>query len=191
MKIWRLSSTACLTLAALLVTNLPSFSPAAAAETLKLDEKASKITFVGTKPDGKHEGGFKSFEVTAVADAEQAENSKLEIVIDAGSLWSDDPKLTNHLKNPDFFDVRKHSKITFASSQIEEGDEEGTIVISGKMKMLDKEVEVKIPAKVEMTETMIKLDADFKIDRTKWGMTYGEGRIDKDVSIKATLTFSR
>jgi len=162
-----------------------------AAEKLKLDDKASKITFVGTKPEGKHEGGFKVFEITAVADTEDASQSELEIVIQADSLWSDDPKLTNHLKNPDFFDVRKHPKITFKSASIQEGEEPDTIVIEGKMQMLGKEVEIKIPADVEMTEKAITLKAEFKIDRTKWGMSYGEGKIDKDVSIHATLVLLR
>lgn len=162
-----------------------------AAEKLKLDKDASKITFVGTKPEGKHEGGFKAFEITAVADTEDASKSELEIVIQADSLWSDDPKLTNHLKNPDFFDVRKHTKIIFKSSSIQEGEEPDTVVIEGKMQMLDKEVEVKIPAGVEMTEKSITLKAEFKIDRTKWGMSYGEGKIDKDVTIQATLVMLR
>ncbi len=162
-----------------------------AAETLKLDKDSSKITFVGTKPDGKHDGGFKSFEAVAEADLEDAGKSKLEITIVADSLWSDDPRLTNHLKNPDFFDVRKHSKIVFKSSTIQEGVEPETVVIEGKMQMLDKEVEVKIPAKVEVDEKAITLNAEFKIDRTKWGMTYGEGKIDKEVAIKATLVFVR
>jgi polyisoprenoid-binding protein YceI len=177
--------TGCICLAAL------CWSPVQAYESLKLDSKASKITFTGTKPDGKHDGGFNAFEVTATADTDQPENSKLEIVIDATSLWSDDPKLTNHLKNPDFFDVRKFPKITFVSSKISEGDEPDTVVITGKMKMLDKEVEVKIPAEVEVTDSTIKLNADFKIDRMKWGMTYGDGRIDKEVSIKAQLVMAR
>jgi polyisoprenoid-binding protein YceI len=166
-------------------------SPAQAEEKLKLDSKTSKISFTGTKTEGKHDGGFNAFEVTATADTDQPENSKLEIVIDATSLWSDDPKLTNHLKNPDFFDVRKYPKITFVASNITEGDEPDTVVITGKMKMLDKEVEVKIPAEVEVTDEAIKLKAEFKIDRTKWGMTYGEGKIDKDVSIKALLVMTR
>lgn len=168
-----------------------SVASAEAAESLKLDKEASKITFVGTKPDGKHEGGFKVFEVTAKADTEDVSASELEISIVADSLWSDDPRLTNHLKNPDFFDVRKHPKITFQSTSIQHPEEEGSLLIEGKMKMLDKEVEVKIPAKVEVSEKSYTITADFKIDRTKWGMTYGEGKIDKDVAIKAKLVLVR
>jgi polyisoprenoid-binding protein YceI len=35
---------------------------------------------------------------------------------------------------------------------------------------------------------VLTLTADFKIDRTRWGMTYGKGMIDNDVAIKVALT---
>jgi len=164
---------------------------AVAAEKLTLDKEKSKITFVGSKPEGKHDGGFKTFEVSAMADFDQAENSSLEIMIDTASLWSDDEKLTNHLKNPDFFDVRKYPKIQFKSTKIEAGGGDSTVKFIGKMKMLDKEVEVTIPASFELSDTSLKLVADFKIDRTKWGMSYGEGKIDNMVAIKATFVLNR
>ncbi len=158
-------------------------------ETLKLNKEKSKITFVGKKSDGKHEGGFKEFKTEAKADLENPDKSSIEIEIDTTSLFSDDENLTNHLKNPDFFDVRKHPKITFESTKIEHTDDGATI--TGKLKMLDKTVEVKVSAKTEMSEKEIKLVADFKIDRTKWGMTFGKGKINEEVEIKAVLLFDR
>ncbi len=57
--------------------------------------------------------------------------SSLNIDIDADSLFSDNEMLTNHLKNPDFFDVRKYPTITFESTSIEPVNErEATIVAS-------------------------------------------------------------
>jgi polyisoprenoid-binding protein YceI len=161
----------------------------AAAVELVMDKDASKITFVGSKKDGKHEGGFKKFDAKAVADFENPENGSLTILIDTPSLWSDNEKLTNHLKNPDFFDVRKYKNIKFESTKITHSDDPGTATITGKMTMLDKTVEVEIPVKVTKTDSTIQLDADFKIDRTKWGMTYGEGQVNNDVQIKALLVF--
>ncbi len=161
-----------------------------AAESLELNPKESKIEFVGSKPDGKHEGGFRKFEAEAVADFEEASNSSLKIAIDTASLWSDNAKLTNHLKNPDFFDVRKYPAITFESTKVIPGDE-GKATIVGKMKMLDKTVVVEIPVSAEATERRLTLNADFPIDRTKWGMNYGQGKIDNEVKIKAHLVFMR
>lgn len=162
-----------------------------AAEKLSLDLEKSKIEFVGTKTDGQHPGGFKKFTVNATADMEHPENGSLEILIDADSLWADDEKLTNHLKNPDFFDVRKYPKITFKASKIshEEGEPKAKIV--GTMTMLGKESEITVPIVAAITETTITITGDFKIDRTKWGMEYGQGKINNDVAIKTVLVFDR
>jgi polyisoprenoid-binding protein YceI len=158
-----------------------------AAQPLKLDQEKSKIEFIGKKADGQHTGGFKKFEAQATADFEEPKNGTLVITIDATSLWSDDKKLTEHLKNPDFFDVRKYPKIVFEMTAIEGDEKEATL--TGKLTMLGKDVEIKVPCKVEVGDGTIGVDADFKIDRTQWGMTYGAGKIENDVAIKANLEF--
>jgi polyisoprenoid-binding protein YceI len=166
-----------------------SLGQVSAAETLKLDAEKSKIEFVGKKPDGKHVGGFKKFKANAVADFENPSAGSLEIMIDTPSLWSDDDKLTNHLKNPDFFDVRKFPQVTFKTTKITADEESAEM--TGDMTMLGKKVEVSVPAKVQVTEETITVVAEFKIDRTKWGMDYGVGKIDNEVEITATLVFDR
>ena len=166
-----------------------AFGQASAAETLKLNAEKSKIEFVGKKPDGKHVGGFKKFKANALADFENPSAGSLEIMIDTPSLWSDDDKLTNHLKNPDFFDVRKFPQVTFKTTKITADEESAEM--TGDMTMLGKKVEVTVPAKVEVTEEAITVVAEFKIDRTKWGMDYGVGKIDNEVEITATMVFDR
>jgi len=166
-------------------------TPAFAIEALTLDVESSKIAFVGAKPEGKHAGGFKVFEATGPIDMESPETSSLKIVIDTTSLWSDNASLTNHLKNPDFFDVRKHPKIIFKSTRIQHGDEEGKAVIAGTMTMLGKEVDVEVPVTTDVTESGIRLVADFTIERSKWGMNYGQGKIKDAVAITASLVFKR
>lgn len=165
-------------------------SPAFCADPLKADMKKSKIGFVGHKADGKHEGGFKDFTVDAKADFEDPSQSTLRIEIKTESLWSDDEKLTAHLKNPDFFDVRKHAKIVFESTEIVHA-EDGTGTLKGTMEMLGKTEEVSVPVKFEVDEQNVKIVADFKLDRTKWGMTYGEGKINKEVDILVELVLVR
>jgi len=160
------------------------------AESVTLDQEKSKIEFVGKKADGKHDGGFKKFTSEAVYNADKPAASSLVIAIDATSLWADHPKLTNHLKNPDFFDVRKYPKIEFKSSEVVVG-EEGKCRIIGQMTMLGKPVKIEIPATAETTDSAITLDADFVIDRTKWGMDYGQGKVNNEVDIKAHLVFNR
>ena len=180
-----------ISIAALLVC----FNSLQAAETLELNAETSKIEFVGKKSDGKHTGGFKKFTTKAIADFEKPENGKLDIEIEADSLWSDDEKLTNHLKNPDFFDVRKHEKITFKTTGLSIGEDDtdgkGNAKIKGDLTLLGKTAEIEVPCKVAINEKTIEVAATFVIDRTRWGMTYGEGKISNDVDVTALLIFNR
>jgi polyisoprenoid-binding protein YceI len=168
---------------------MAAFSAPTFGQTLKANKEKSKIEFVGKKTDGKHGGGFKEMTAEAKVDLESPEKGSLVIEIKTDSLWSDDEKLTAHLKNPDFFDTKKFPTIKFESTKIEMNGEEGTI--TGKLTMLDKTVEVKVPVKGEIDDTYLKVFADFKIDRTQWGMGYGKGKIEDNVAIKAELVFPR
>jgi len=161
---------------------------AIAADKLTLIEDKSKISFVGKKPDGEHKGGFKKFKVDATADHEDMTKSSLKIVIDTESLWSDDEKLTGHLKNADFFDVKKYPNATFESTKIEKvSDTE--VKFHGKLTMLGKSEEMIVPAKVDASDEKIQVIATFKLDRTKWGMNYGKGKINDEVEMTAELAF--
>jgi polyisoprenoid-binding protein YceI len=160
-----------------------------AADPLKLNAEKSSIEFVGKKTDGEHAGGFKKFTVDAKADMENPANSSMTIVIDTTSIWSDDTKLTDHLKNPDFFDVRKFPEIKFESTKVEpESESKATII--GKLTMLGKTAEVKVPCDVVASDSGIELTAKFEIDRTQWGMSYGVGKIKKEVAITAKMSFT-
>ena len=172
-----------------------SLSLSAVAETFKLDKEKSKIEFVGSKPpkDGKvesHSGGFKEFESEFVYVPEKKEDGKFVIEISAASITSDNPRLTDHLKNPDFFDVKKYPEIRFEATDYEKDkDDESKGIIKGKLKLLDKTEEVIVPYKVEKLDSGLKLIAEFKIDRTKWGMTYGVPNVNAEVAVTATLLY--
>lgn len=167
-----------------------SFCGLSSAQDLKLDVEKSKIDFVGKKPAGEtHKGGFKEFTADVKVDFDSPEKSTLSIEIKTASLWSDSDKLTAHLKNPDFFNVEKFPKIKFETTSVEVGENEGTI--TGKMTMLDKTVEVKVPIKTEMTDSTLVVTATFKLDRTKWGMNFGRPNISDEVDITATLHYKR
>lgn len=164
------------------------------ADELTLEKSSSTIDFVGSKPEGKHKGGFNKFKADVSANFDDPTKSSLAIEIDARSIWSDDDKLTNHLKSPDFFDVRNNPTITFESTKITPKEKEGNKAsadITGKMTMLGKTVEIEIPIEAEVSDTTVELTADFTIDRTKWGMTYGQGKIDNDVKVKVSFTLKR
>lgn len=159
---------------------LLAVSPALAADKYKLDGENTKIEFTGTKKDGKHTGGFKKLEGTVTNDG----GWKLDVTIDTTSIHSDNPGLTNHLKGGDFFGVKDHPTAKFVTTKIEKGDKGHTV--TGKFTLLGKEKEISFPAEIKAGETF-EMKAEFKIDRTDYGMTYGEGKVDKEVAIKVEV----
>ena len=167
------------TLAALLVST-------AVAHDIKLTGENTKITFVGKKPDGKHTGGFKTVTGTAKADGTDLTTLKIDVSIDVNSLFSDDEKLTGHLKSPDFFDVKNHPKATFKVTKVEKADKGYTL--TGELTMLGKTKPVVMPSTVTLDGHALTLKSDFKINRTDWGMTFGKGKIDEDVALKVEIS---
>ena len=62
----------------------------------------SSIDFEGSKVTGSHVGGFKQFTGHFFIKDGEPVGSDHQVVIDMNSLWSDDEKLTGHLKAPDY-----------------------------------------------------------------------------------------
>jgi polyisoprenoid-binding protein YceI len=171
----------------------PSTAGAPAAETpgeaktgQKFTEGEGLIQFVGTKPDGKHEGGFNDFEGFAVLGSGDKPIESITVDINTEQLWADDGKLTAHLMNQDFFDVKQHPKATFVSKSIDPAP--GGYKVTGDLTLLGKTGTVEFPAEITKHDGKIDFNADFEISRKQFGMTYGEGKIDDPVKIKTSFT---
>lgn len=165
---------------------MPAPHVIAAKPSALFDGENSKIGFFGSKFSGSgHDGGFKEFEGTARLHYETGALELLAAEIDMTSLWSDNDKLTGHLKNADFFDVETYPEASFTSVAIEpiegeaaaggEGEPAPTHEISGNLKMHGETKQITFPATVSVTDEAIRVDAEFKIDRTQWGIVYGSG----------------
>ncbi len=160
-------------------------SPVFAAD-FKLTGENTKITFVGKKPDGKHAGGFKTVTGTAKVDGTDLTTLKIDVSIDVNSIFSDDEKLTGHLKSPDFFDVKNHPKAMFKVTKVEKAEKGYTL--TGELTMLGKTKPVVMPSSLSCEGDKLTLKSDFKINRTDWGMTFGKGKIDEDVALKVEIS---
>lgn len=147
--------------------------------------KESTISFVGSKVTGSHDGGFKEFSgMIAVADGKIAPASKITIQMD--SLWSDNDRLTGHLKNADFFDVPSYPTAEFVVTSINgNGELTGNLTMHGVTKSIT------FPSNVEITDSSVSLRAEFDIKRFDWGIVY-KGKADDlirdEVVIKLDVT---
>lgn len=157
--------------------------PALAESKVALTGENTKITFVGTKPGGKHEGGFKKLAGTAIVDGDTVK--KIEVVIETDSIYSDNEKLTAHLKAPDFFGVKDNPKAKFVSTKIEQADK--GVTITGDLTINGKTKSISFPATVVAKEGSLKLTSAFSIDKRDYGMTYGGGKIDDAVALTVSV----
>ncbi len=172
-------------LMAVIVLALLATTNEAGLTKIVLNAENAKVTFVGTKPKGKHEGGFKKVTGTATINGTDPTTLKVAVEFDVNSLYTDTAKLTNHLKQPEFFDAKNYPKAKFVSSKVEKSGDGYTM--TGKLTMRGKTREVSFPAKIDVSGGTLSLTSSFKINRHDWGVSYGKGMVDDDVSLKVTV----
>lgn len=161
------------------------FTLGASAADVVLSSKNTTITFEGTKPNGKHEGGFKNVSGTASFSAGDPATLKLSVDIDMESLFADNPKLTAHLKSPDFFGVKSNPKSKFVSTKIEKAGD--SYKVTGDLTMCGQTKSITFPAQITAAGDALSLASKFAIDKTQWGMVYGKGKIDDQVKLSVTV----
>ena len=135
--------------------------------------------------DHKHDGGFKTITGSATIDGADITTFKIAVEIDMNSTYTDDEKLTGHLKSPDFFGVKANPKSKFVSTKVEKSDSGYNVM--GKLTLNGKTKDVTFPAKIEVADDTLTLSASFKIDRNNWGISFGKGKINDEVGLGVGL----
>ena len=97
----------------------------------------------------------------------------------------DTPKLTTHLKSPDFFGVKSNPKAKFVSTKVEKSGDD--YKVTGDLTLLGKSKSISFPAKLAVENGEFSIASSFTIDRTQWGMTYGQGKIDDEVKLTVSV----
>lgn len=163
---------------------------------LPISPENSKVEFTGSKVTGKHDGGFKSFTGTIDLVGNKAEESKVSVDIDVNSLFTDDEKLTGHLKTADFFDAGKFPRATFVSTKIVPDAAKGTgnYTVTGDFDLHGQKKSITFPAKIEVKDDKVEVEAEFAINRKDFGIVYAgktDDLIRDDVVIKLDLESPR
>ena len=163
---------------------------------LPISAENSKVEFTGSKVTGKHDGGFKTFSGTIDLVNNKAEESKVAVDIDVNSIFTDDEKLTGHLKTADFFDVEKFPKASFVSTKIvpDAAKGAGNYTVTGDFDLHGQKKSITFPAKIEVKDDKVEVDAEFSINRKDFGIVYAgktDDLIRDDVVIKLDLESPR
>jgi len=167
----------------------PVASPQAAAKGQKyqITPQNSKIEFSASQVTGKHDGSFGDFS-GQIDFAGTPEQSRVSITIKTASITADDPKLTNHLKTADFFDVEKIPEASFVSTAIKPGGEGGAShTVTGNLTMHGVTKSITFPATINVTPDAATVDSSFSISRKEFGITY-PGPSDNAIRDSVVLT---
>lgn len=145
------------------------------------------VVFIGThadpaKPDPRT-CEFTDFDGTATV--EDGALTAVSVTIQTEGITTFNPMLTDHLRNPDFFNALEYPEAKFESTSIEAG-EDGTVTITGDLTLLAETKPVTFPATVS-TEDGLTLNAEFTIDRTEWGMTARQDGVLKEVELQIII----
>jgi polyisoprenoid-binding protein YceI len=148
----------------------------------------SRIDYIGSKVTGSHDGGFHNFAGEFRVVNGRLANSGNKVVIDIHSLWSDNDRLTRHLKSPDFFDAERHPAATFTSTAIEQS--ENGSKVTGNLTLHGVTKQISFPADIRLSQDELTVTSEFVLDRFDFDMKY-PGRADdlirKEVVIKLNL----
>lgn len=90
----------------------------AAEETYTLDPTHSYVLWRISHFGFSHPAGKWNAEGTLILDEKKPTNSKVNVTINLDDLVTGVPKLDEHLKDKDFFDVGKYPKATFVSNKV-------------------------------------------------------------------------
>lgn len=160
--------------------------PAASAADHKLSGENTTLKFTGSKKDGKHSGQFPKLEGAIAMEGDDATKAKITLTIDMTALTSDNPMLTGHLKNADFFEVKKYPDAKFASTKVEvKGDHE--YLVTGDLTMHGKTAAISFPLKLSDKDGAKTLSGEWKLKRSNWGISYKLADINDEVDMSVSI----
>jgi polyisoprenoid-binding protein YceI len=154
-----------------------AFSSAALGDSLKADPVHSFVVFdVHHLGAGYVYGTFGGPQGTITYDASDPSKTSFDLSIETASIDTRNKNRDKDLKGPDFFDAKQFPTMTFKSTSVTKtGDTTmsvtGDLTVKGVTKSITVPMEMTGSGKGMQGETRTGFRADFKINRTDFGMT--------------------
>lgn len=148
----------------------------------------SRLSWVGSKVTGKHEGSFGVFGGIVELVGGDPTKSRVRAEIDMASLATTPEKLVAHLKTEDFFAVDKFPRANFVSTSIQKAGEGYSV--TGNLTMRGVSRSLTFPASIKIGEGEVTVNADFAINRKEFGIVYpgkADDLIADDVALKLEI----
>lgn len=176
----------------------------------KVDLTQSSLKWIGTKLTGRQHGTVLISEGMLSAMDSNIIAGNFSINMNSITAYDDDnsvnPKLENHLKSADFFDVNNYNTATFEITAVKAATptneknlvmKEATHTVTGNLRIKNITKSITFPAEISFIGNAIVADAEFNINRTLWGITYhsdkslGNKFINDDINFNVHLVAER
>ncbi|RMH05583.1 MAG: hypothetical protein D6702_00035 [Planctomycetota bacterium] len=162
--------------------------PTAAPVTFRIDPVHSWILFrtrhlgIGTAW-----GSFRSFSGDFRLDPDDPAAASVRIEIEAESVTTGNARRDDHLRGPDFFNVREFPTIRFRSTAVEGGPDE--FLVRGQLELLGRKKEIEVAmhkvgeGKDPWGGYRAGFDGEFRLNRTDFGMDFMKEGLGPEVTV--------
>ena len=142
-----------------------------------IDTKESVVAWKGSSVHGKHEGYVYISKGELMIANGQLMGGTVEIDMSTieGPDHRSDNNLISHLKDPDFFDVKKFPFSTIEITKVDSINDESKRV-TGNLTIKGTTLPVTFPTSIEVKGEVVKANGKLVIDRTQWGIRYKSGK---------------
>ncbi len=167
-------------LSTLLIALLLASSVVSAETKYSIDASHTSIDFsVSHMVISNVTGKFKDVSGTLVSTGDDFTNAKIDVLIPAKSVNTENEKRDEHLRSADFFDVTKYPDVKFKSTSVKKtGDGKytitGDLTLRGVTKSVDLATTFKGTAKSPWGQTVVAFKATTMIPRKEFGLTWNK-----------------
>ena len=150
----------------------------------KIDSQKSKVTWVGKKVTGQHNGTISLADGNFTTKGKKITGGSFTIDMTTIKDAEANQRLEGHLKSDDFFSTEKFPKATFVTSSIEpkSGDE---YVVKGNLTIKGITNAIEFPATIQITKDQLSAKAKILVDRTKFDIKFRSGNFFENLGDKA------
>lgn len=145
-------------------------------------------------------GEFRSFDATISSAGNDFDKAKVNVTIDASSIFTNNTDRDAHLRSADFFDVENHKELSFEGTSFTKLDDEnyelkGLLTIKGTSKEVVLDVEFGGLMKDPYGNEKAGFSINGKINRKDWGLNWnaaleaGGVMVSDEVRISAEVQF--
>lgn len=147
-------------------------------------------------------GEFRNFDASVETMDDDFTKGRMNVVIDATSVFTNNTDRDNHLKSPDFFDAEHFQNLEFEGTSIKKLDDEnfqlkGMLTIKGVQKPVVLDMEYGGIQKDPWGNEKAGFTLSGKINRKEWGLNWnaaleaGGVLVSEDVKINAEIQLKR